>query len=217
MNSATDDSSLSVEEIERWEDYAFPPRTPLFRVVRAKLRHTRFDGRMSDPITRINFERGNSVAVLLHDSTQDAVVLVRQFMYPVYAGLSPEEIRRDGVAKAWILEVVAGVVDENATVKEVANKELIEESGYKVKGDLEPLGTLYPSPGGTSERIHLFLGLVDSAKPIAAGGGVVAEGEDIQVVVLPLRRAMEMVERGEIQDAKTIVGLQRLALMQAGS
>ncbi|MCK4449423.1 MAG: NUDIX domain-containing protein [Anaerolineae bacterium] len=202
-----------VKILDLAEDYSFEK---LFRVVRARLRYRRFDGRMSDPITRINLERGDSVGVLLYDAQDDAVVLVRQFRYPVYASLDPEKRAGDGARQAWLLEIVAGVKDAGRTVREVAHKELLEEAGYEVEGDLRPITTIYPSPGGTSERIHLFLGEVDHRQRAGKGGGVAAEGEDTQIVVLPFREAMEMIASGEICDAKTIVALQRLALLKAG-
>jgi len=148
-----DDASPWVKILELVEDYAFGK---LFRVVRATLQYRRFDGRMSDPVTRINFERGDSVGVLLYDPQDDAVVLVRQFRYPVYASLDPAERAGDSTEQAWLLEMVAGVKDVDRTVRDVAHKELLEEAGYMVKGDLQPITTIYPSPGGTSERIHLF-------------------------------------------------------------
>jgi len=188
----------------------------LFRIVRATFSFRRFDGQMSQPITRINFERGDSVGVLLYDPQEDTVILVRQFRYPVYASLDPAERLGEGARQAWLLEVVAGVQDEGRTVTEVAGKELLEEAGYEVKGEFLPITTLYPSPGGTSERIHLFWAEVDSGRRAARGGGVAAEGEDIQIVVLPLQEALDMVTRGEIVDAKTIVALLYLALRQAG-
>ncbi len=202
-----------VKILDLAEDYSFEK---LFRVVRARLRYRRFDGRMSDPITRINLERGDSVGVLLYDAQDDAVVLVRQFRYPVYASLDPEKRAGDDARQAWLLEIVAGVKDAGRTVREVAHKELLEEAGYEVEGDLRPITTIYPSPGGTSERIHLFLGEVDHRQRAGKGGGVAAEGEDTQIVVLPFREAMEMIASGEICDAKTIVALQRLALLKAG-
>ena len=73
--------------------------------------------------------------------------------------------------------------------------------------ELRKLATIYPSPGGSSERITLFLAIADSWNPAGKGGGIVAEGEDTQAVVLPFAQALAMVDRGEIQDAKTIVGL----------
>ena len=184
----------------------------LFRVVQARLRYRRFDGKMSEPVTRLNFERGDSVGVLLYDPGEDAVVLVRQFRYPVYAGLAADARAGDGAQQAWLLEIVAGVKDADRGVEDVAHKELLEEAGYNVIGALQHIATIYPSPGGTSERIHLYLGNVDHRRQAGQGGGVVAEGEDTQVVVLPFQQAMEMVARGEIRDAKTIVALQHLAL-----
>jgi nudix-type nucleoside diphosphatase (YffH/AdpP family) len=195
--------------LEETDDYAFGN---LFWVKRARLQHRRFDGTMSEPITRISFERGDSVGVLLHDPGEDTVILVRQFRYPVFTTLDPQERDGEGARQAWILELVAGVVDSDCAVCQVAYKELLEEAGYRVIGDLKPIATLYPSPGGTSERIHLFLGEVAGGLRTGKGGGVASGGEDIQTVVVPLDEAMEMVASGEIQDAKTIVALQYLVL-----
>jgi nudix-type nucleoside diphosphatase (YffH/AdpP family) len=214
MPSRPDDASPWVKILETVEDYRFGK---LFRIIRATLQYRRFDGRMSDPVTRINFERGDSVGVLLYDPQNDAVVLVRQFRYPVYASLDPDERAGEGAKRAWLLEIVAGVKDADRTVKDVAHKELLEEAGYEVKGDLQPINTIYPSPGGTSERITLFLGEVDQRQRAAKGGGVAAEGEDIQIVVFPFHEAIDRVARGEIHDAKTIIALQHLALLKAGS
>lgn len=207
--SLRNDAGPWVKILDLAEDYAFGE---LFRITRARLQYRRFDGRMSDPVTRINFERGDSVGVLLYDPQDDTVVLVRQFRYPVYVSLDPAERAGDSARQAWLLEIVAGVKDVGRTVKEVANKELLEEAGYKVKGKLRHITSIYPSPGGTSERIHLFWGEVDLRQSSGKGGGVVAEGEDTQVVVLPFREALDMVARGEICDAKTIIALQYLAL-----
>ena len=198
-----------VEILSEEQDYAFGE---LFSIVRARLRYRRFDGEMTRPVTRINFERGDSVGVLLYDPRRDSVVLVRQFRYPVYAALKRDGLERAAPERAWMLEIVAGVQERGEDAVSVARKELLEEAGYKVRGELEPIATVYPSPGGTSERIALFLAEVDARRPQTRGGGVATEGEDIQVVVLPLAEALKKMERGEIQDGKTIVALQWLAL-----
>jgi nudix-type nucleoside diphosphatase (YffH/AdpP family) len=187
-----------------------------FKVTQVRLRHERFNGAMSQAVTRINFERGDSVGVLLHDPRDDAVILVRQFRYPAYASLDSEERGDTGARKAWLLEVVAGVLDEGRSVGEVAHRELLEEAGYKVKGHLQYVTTVYPSPGGTSERMYLFLAEVDARRRAGKGGGVAAEGEDVQAVVLPFQEALDMVASGQIVDAKTIILLQHLALLKAG-
>jgi ADP-ribose pyrophosphatase len=211
--SRPDEASPWVKIIRTEEKYRFQD---LFRLVEAEFQFRQFDGRMSEPETRVNFERGDSVGVLLYDPGDDAIVLVRQFRYPVYASLDPAARAGDSARRAWLLEIVAGVHDPGRSVKGVARKELLEEAGYQVKGELQPITTLYPSPGGSSERIHLFLGEVDHRQRVGAGGGVPAEGEDIQIVVLPFSQAMDLVARGEINDAKTIIALQHLALRKAG-
>jgi ADP-ribose pyrophosphatase len=210
--SRPDDSGAWVKILNLSEDYAFGK---IFRVIRATLQHRLFDGQMSAPITRLNFERGDSVGVLLHDPQDDTVVLVRQFRYPVYASLAPEERDGDNAKQAWLLEIVAGVKDAGLSVKEVAHKELLEEAGYQIKGDFQLITTVYPSPGGSSERITLFLVRVESHERVGKGGGVIAEGEDIQIESFPFQEAMDMVAHGEIRDAKTILALQHLALLKA--
>jgi ADP-ribose pyrophosphatase len=170
---------------------------------------------MSEEITRINFERGDSVGVLLYDPDEDVVVLTRQFRYPVYASIDPEIVKEGGATQAWLLEVLAGTIDPGHSVVEIASKELLEEAGYVVQGGYRPIATIYPSPGVTSERIYLFLALVNHKDRLSAGGGLPSEGEDIQVESLSFQESMMMIARGEISDAKTIIALQHLALLKS--
>jgi GDP-mannose pyrophosphatase NudK len=165
----------------------------------------------------VQVERGDAVAVLLYDPHQDVVVLVRQFRYPVYAGLSEEDRQGEGARQAWLLEVVAGITEGDQSAPEVGRRELLEEAGYAVHGDLHFIATLYPSPGGSSERIHLYWGEVSAEEQAHAGGGLEEEGEDTEVVVLPFRAAMDMIAGGEICDGKTIAALQHLALSKVKS
>ncbi len=209
-SSEAADSNRWVEILDQVEEYNLGN---LFRIIKARLKHRRLDGRMSAPLTRINFERGNSVGVLLYDSKNEAVILVRQFRYPVYAGLPPHQQEGEGVRHAWILETVAGISEEGETAQDVAIRELLEEAGYRVKS-MQPITTMYPSPGGSSERVTLFLGEVDHTQRPGKGGGLQAEGEDIEVVVIPFTKAMSMIKSGEISDAKAIIALQYLALQK---
>jgi nudix-type nucleoside diphosphatase (YffH/AdpP family) len=202
-----------VRILELHQDYSYKE---LFKVVRARLQYQRFDGNMSAPLTRLNFERGESVGILLYDPQDDTVILARQFRFPVYASLPREQREGDSAWRAWLLEIIAGVKDPGLELREVANKELIEEAGYKVEGELRPIATYYPSPGGTSERITLFWAEVNHREQTGKGGGVLAEGEDIQIVVIPFAEAIAMVTRGEINDGKTLIALQHLALWKAG-
>jgi len=174
----------------------------VFQLDRAVLRYEEFDGHLSDEVTRLVFERGDSVAVLLYDPDRDSVILVKQFRYPVYVR------EKDN---GWLLETVAGQVDRNRMPEEVARAELLEETGYVV-GDLEHVTTFYGSPGACSERIHLYLASVSAMSRVGRGGGKPGESEDIQVQEMPLDEALRLVRQGTIRDATTIIGLQHLAL-----
>jgi ADP-ribose pyrophosphatase len=210
MDHLEDDASVEILDLK--EDYSFGS---MFRVIRATFRHRRYDGQMSEEITRVNFDRGDSAGVLLYDANEDAVVLARQFRYPVYSNLDPADVQEGGAKQAWLLEVVAGIIDSGHSAVEIASKELLEEAGYVVQGGLRPIATIYPSPGWTSERIYLFLGLIDRVDRLARGGGLSSEGEDIQVESVSFQESMMMIARGEVSDAKTIVALQHLALLKS--
>lgn len=201
-----------VKILEQVEDYSFGN---LFRVIKARLQYQRFDGQMSEEITRINFERGDSVGILLYEPDEDVVILIRQFRYPVYASIDPKTVKTEGANQAWMLEIVAGIIDPGQTVFEMASKELLEEAGYEVQGGYQPIATVYPSPGGTSERIYLFLSIVDHKDRINSGIGITSKGEDIQVESLSFQESLTMISQGEISDAKTIIALQHLALLKS--
>ena len=173
-----------------------------FKLDKAILRYERSDGRMSEPVERLVFERGDSVAVLLYEPERRMVVLVEQFRYPAYL--------REGCS-ARLLEVVAGSVDGGRSADAVARDEVAEEAGYSLER-MRHITTFYPSPGACSERIHLYLGYVSGRERVGPGGGKAEEGEDTHVVEMPLKEALRRVKEGAIRDAKTIIALQYLAL-----
>jgi len=173
-----------------------------FKVDRARIRVEQYDGRMSPPMTRLVFERGDAVAVLLYDPQERSVILIQQFRYPAYVR-DPQH--------GWLWELVAGVQEEGESPEEVARREAWEEAGYVLES-LSYVLTVYPSPGGSSERIHLFVAPVTPRQCAGRGGGVPEAGEDILVRSFALDEALGMVERGEIMNALTVIALQHLAL-----
>lgn len=172
----------------------------IFRVVEGRFRFQRYDGNMSDEIVRLNLDRGDSVAAVLHDTTDDTIVLTEQYRYPTH-----------GKGPGWMLELPAGVLDADEKPEQSVRREIVEEVGYEVSS-MEPICTFYVSPGGTSERILLFYARVTPPARISAGGGVASEGEDIRTVHIPVAEALARVRDGDIVDAKTIIGLQWLEL-----
>jgi nudix-type nucleoside diphosphatase (YffH/AdpP family) len=175
-----------------------------FTIYRACIRYEKFDGTMSEPLTRLVFERGDGVAVLPLDRQRREVVLVCQFRYPAYVRDDP----------AWLWEIIAGMCEEGRTVEDVAHSEAMEEAGYRL-GALQHIMTVYLSPGGSSERMHIFLAPISDGDRVGQGGGLPDSGEDVLVRRFALEEALRMAEDGRIMDAKTILALQYLALHQA--
>ena len=169
-----------------------------FRVDAATLRYERFDGSLSEPVRRIRLDRGDSVASLVVHSGKGAVLLVDQFKYPTL-----------DVGNGWIVEVVAGMIDPGETPEAAMRREVREEIGYELT-HIEPVSTFFLSPGGSSERIFLFYGEVASDSRVGSAGGLASEGEDIAVREYPIPEALAALDRGEINDAKTIIALQWL-------
>ncbi|OGO06005.1 MAG: hypothetical protein A2Y73_07440 [Chloroflexi bacterium RBG_13_56_8] len=177
-----------------------------FAIDRARVRYERFDGTMSEPVTRLVFERGDGVAVLPFDQQTREVVLVRQFRYPAYVRGGP----------GWLWEIIAGIREEGRTADDVACAEAMEEAGYRL-GALQHILTVYVSPGGSSERIYIFLAPIFDGDHVGKGGGLPADGEDILVRRFALDEVLRMVDDGRIVDAKTILALQYLALHRLGA
>lgn len=171
-----------------------------FQVDRYRLRHRKFDGGWTEEMTREVFERGHAAAVLLYDPERDAVVLIEQFRPGAYAaGLDP-----------WLIEVVAGIIEEGETPEEVVRREAVEEAGCTVTA-LHPIGCFIASPGASSETVVVFCGRCDSR---GAGGihGLDHEHEDIRVLALGRQEALERLAAGGIANLPAVVALQWLAL-----
>lgn len=171
-----------------------------FKLLRVHLRHKLFAGGWSTTMTRELFIRGHAAAVLLYDPIRDEIILVEQFR----VGAIYEE------GTPWLLEVVAGIIEEGETAEEVVRREAEEEAGLVIK-QLIPISSYYPSPGGCSERISLFLGEID-ASLAPQHGGLSDESEDIRVHRVPRTQAMQWLVEGKLDNASTIIALQWLAL-----
>ena len=169
-----------------------------FKLETYTVKHSLYGGGWSQPLKRELFRRGNCVAVLLYDPDLDQVVLIEQFR--VGAILQPE--------RAWLLEIVAGAIEEGETAEEVAHREAWEEAGCKIE-QLIKINQFYTTPGGSSEWLTLFCGKVDS-RGVDGIKGLEEEGEDIRVMAVPFDEAYQVVEQGKIESGIPIVALQWL-------
>ncbi len=108
------------------------------------------------------------------------------------------------------MECVAGIIEPNETAEQVARREALEEAGCRVDV-LIPVQRFFTTPGALTENVQLFCGVADS-RGIGGVHGAVHEGEDIKVHVVPVDKALQMVDRGEIKNAITLIALQWLAI-----
>ena len=147
--------------------------------------------------------RHDAVCVLPYDPQRDEVVLIEQFRIGAMG--------RTG--NPWLVEMVAGLIDKDEQPEEVAHREAEEEAGLTFSA-LWPITKYFPSPGGSTEFVHLYLGRCDSS---GAGGvhGLEEEAEDIRVTPWAFEDALQAVRDGKISNAASIIALQWLALNRA--
>jgi nudix-type nucleoside diphosphatase (YffH/AdpP family) len=150
--------------------------------------------------TREIYERGDGAAILLYNTTQQSVILVRQFRLACFANGC------DG----FLIEVPAGMLDDDDP-EGCIRRESEEETGYKIEG-LTKVCEAYSTPGSVTERLHFYAAPYDATGKVSDGGGSAHEGEDIEVLELPFTEAYGMIADGLIVDAKTILLLQHAAL-----
>ena len=167
---------------------------------RTTLQRRRRDGQWVTE-QRETYDRGNGATMLPYDVERRTVLLSRQFRYPVYVNGHP-----DGL----LLEAAAGLLDDEAP--EVAIRREAEEELGITLGEVQHVFDVFMSPGSVTERLHFYAAPYSPADRTSAGGGLAAEGEDIEVVELPFDEALDMTGDGRIADAKTIMLLQWAAL-----
>lgn len=173
-----------------------------FKLKRVHFKHKLFAGGESGVVTRELLVKGAASAVIAYDPIKDAVILVEQVRIGAYQPQSSQS--------PWLLELIAGMVEEGEKPEEVALRESEEEAGVLVT-DLQHCLSVWDSPGGVIERIHLFVGKVDSTQ--AKGiHGLAEENEDIRVHVVSRETAYQWVNEGKIDNGIAVLGLQWLQL-----
>ncbi len=151
--------------------------------------------------SRETYDRGDGATILLYNLAAQTVVLIRQFRFPAYVS---------GLADGLLIETAAGLLDE-ASPEARIQAEAEEETGYRI-GAVQKVFEAYMSPGSVTEKLFFFVAEYGPNSRVNSGGGVAAEGEDIEVLELTFIDALNMVSSGEIRDGKTIMLLQYAAL-----
>lgn len=147
-------------------------------------------------------DHGDAISVLPYDPLRRIACFVRLLRAPILYAAGG-----DGMS----LEPPAGLVDEGETAEEAARREVFEETGYRV-GTLEPLGTVWTSPGISAERATLFLAPIAREGREGSGGGIAAENENITVVEIPLAKLAAMADESLLHDMHALLLVQALRL-----
>jgi len=151
--------------------------------------------------SRETYDRGNGATILLYNKQSRTVILTRQFRLPTYVNGNP-----DGM----MIEACAGLLDKDKP-EDAIRRETEEETGYKLAA-VQKVFEAYMSPGSVTEILYFFIAEYSSAMKVNEGGGLEEEQENIEVLELPVDKAMQMIDSGEIKDAKTIMLLQYIKL-----
>jgi len=146
------------------------------------------------------YDRGNGATILLYNRSKRSVILTRQFRLPLFVNDHA----------GFLLEAAAGLLDELDAETRI-KQEAEEETGYRLER-VEKVFEAWMSPGSVSEKLHFFIAEYDESRRTGNGGGLVEEGEDIEVVEMTFADALAAIRSGEIADGKTIMLLQHLAL-----
>jgi nudix-type nucleoside diphosphatase (YffH/AdpP family) len=168
------------------------------------LKKTTFDWRRADgawqTLSRETYDRGHGATLLPYNRAARSVLLTRQFRFPAYVTGYDH----------LLIEAAAGLLD-GADPETRIRAEVEEEIGYRL-GAVRKIFEAFMSPGAVTERLHFFVAEYDPAMRVGAGGGLADEGEEIEVLELPLVQALAMIAAGDIVDAKTIMLLQWVAM-----
>jgi nudix-type nucleoside diphosphatase (YffH/AdpP family) len=149
---------------------------------------------------------GDAVAVLPYDAARRMALTVRLYRAPALSV---------GCAELF-QEACAGMIDPgDRSPAEAVRREAMEELGVAL-GELEPVATVWTSPGVVAERSSLFLAPYVAADRVASGGGLAVEHENIEVLETGLRDLADDVDHGRIEDAKLLILLQTLRLRHPG-
>ncbi|MCY0968195.1 GDP-mannose pyrophosphatase NudK [Chryseobacterium wangxinyae] len=155
----------------------------------------------SETQSREAYDRGNGAVILLYNTISKNIILTKQFRMPTYINGNP-----DGM----MIEACAGLLDDD-NPEECILRETEEETGYKIS-KVEKIFEAYMSPGSVTEILHFFVAEYSSEMKITNGGGLEDEGENIEVLEINFEKALEMIDSGEIKDAKTIMLIQHLRI-----
>lgn len=148
------------------------------------------------------FDHGNAVTALLYNRETKSIILTRQFRIATYV---------NGNSSGMLVEACAGLLEKAESPEEAILREIKEETGYAITA-IQKAFEAYTSAGSLTELLYCYTAPYTAAQKVSEGGGLEEEGEEVKVLEMPFATAVQMMEKGEIKDAKTIMLLQYAVL-----
>ncbi|WP_347289658.1 GDP-mannose pyrophosphatase [Kluyvera georgiana] len=145
------------------------------------------------------YDRGNGATILLYNRERRTVILTRQFRFPTYMNGYP----------GYLIETAAGLLD-NMDAESRIKAEAEEETGFRL-ANVQKVLEAFMSPGSVTEKLHFFIAEYTARDKVSTGGGLAAEGEDIEVLEMTFDEALAAIDSGAIVDGKTIMLLYYVA------
>lgn len=145
------------------------------------------------------YDRGNGATILLYNRERRTVILTRQFRFPTYMNGYP----------GYLIETAAGLLD-NMDAESRIKAEAEEETGFRL-ANVQKVLEAFMSPGSVTEKLHFFIAEYTARDKVSTGGGLAAEGEDIEVLEMAFDEALAAIDSGAIVDGKTIMLLYYMA------
>lgn len=173
-----------------------------FKVEKWHYQYEREDGTLTTPVDRLVLQRQDAAAAILYNKERGKVILSRQFRHCTYEK-----------GPGWMIEAIAGRMDENEGPEATIKREAIEEIGYRLHS-LEKIATVYSSPGYSAERMHIYYAEVTDADKIAQGGGLEEEGEYVEPYEMTVQELHDALVADEIIDSKTVIAAHYLVKKQ---
>ena len=166
-----------------------------FSVEEHDLSYRKFNNQQSSILTRSALISSDAVIVLPYDPVNDRILLIEQFRAGPYV---------KGDENPWVLEPIAGLIDEGETPESAGIREAQEEAHLEIKR-LELVARSYPSPGISTEFFHQYIGIVELLDSSDLIAGLSSENEDIRSHIFEYEQFFEMIERGKVNVGPLIL------------
>ena len=166
-----------------------------FQLDRYDIEYQRKDGTWQAQMREV-YDCGDAATILLYNLQKQTIILIRQLRVPCF--LNGHE--------SALLETPAGLLDGMSPEKRIL-EEIEEETGFRIS-KVEKIYDAFASPGALKSKTIFFIGEYTDKDKVSNGGGLEDEGEEIEVIEMPFKAAVKMLESNEIQDMKTILLVQ---------